>query len=239
MVHARGTMTEETIQSQRIAARIAGFTLLALMISGFMGMFISGHLVVDGNADLTVRNILTHERAFRVGLVFEFLMLSCDVLLALALYALLKPVNSTLALLGSFWRIANAIILGVGIAATLVSLDLISDPQSMSLLKPDESHAFVLIFLDLSSQLSLIGLMCFCIGAGFHSWLLYRSKYIPRLISGLYLFSCVEMLMCCLAFIIFPNIRTWLDPAFVVPDFIAELSVALWLALKGVRIAAP
>jgi Domain of unknown function (DUF4386) len=225
MVHARGTMTEETIQSQRIAARIAGFTLLALMISGFMGMFISGHLVVDGNADLTVRNILTHERAFRVGLVFEFLMLSCDVLLALALYALLKPVNSTLALLGSFWRIANAIILGVGIAATLV--------------KPDESHAFVLIFLDLSSQLSLIGLMCFCIGAGFHSWLLYRSKYIPRLISGLYLFSCVEMLMCCLAFIIFPNIRTWLDPAFVVPDFIAELSVALWLALKGVRIAAP
>jgi hypothetical protein len=78
--------------------------------------------------------------------------------------------------------------------------------------------------------------MFFCLGAGVHSWLLYRSRYIPRIISGLYLFACVEMFLCCFTFIIFPKTRSVLDPAFVVPDAFAELAAALWLALKGAKL---
>ena len=45
-------MAEVTTEaSQRLAARIAGFTLLFLMISGLTGMFIfDRHLVVAGDA---------------------------------------------------------------------------------------------------------------------------------------------------------------------------------------------
>jgi hypothetical protein len=233
-------MAEGTTEaSQRIAARIAGFTLLLLMISGFTGMFaFGGHQIVYGDAAATARNILAHERGFRGGLVCEIVMLNCDVVLALALYALLKPVNSTLALLGSFWRIANAVMLGVGVASSLVSLDLLSNPRTMSLLNADQMHAISLIFFDLHNRLSLMGLMFFCLGAGVHSWLLYRSGYIPRVISGLYLFASVEMLLCCFTFIIFPNTRAVLDPAFLVPDFFAELAAALWLAVKGAKLPA-
>jgi hypothetical protein len=46
------------------------------------------------------------------------------------------------------------------------------------------------------------------------------------------------MLLCCFAFVVFPNIRAVLDPGFVVPDFFAELAAALWLAIKGVRLPA-
>ena len=115
-------MADRTTEaSQRIAARVAGFTLLLLMVSGFAGMFVQpGHSIVDGVSG-DCEHILAHERSFRVGLVCEFVMLSCDVVLALALFALLKPVNSTLALLGSFWRVANAVVLAVGVAASLVS----------------------------------------------------------------------------------------------------------------------
>lgn len=129
-------MTKPTTEAtQRIAARIAGWTLLLLMASGFTGMFAFGaNPIVDGDAAATAQNILTHERAFRGSLACEIVMLNCDVVLALALYALLKPVNSTLALLGSFWRIANAGMLGVGDAASLVALDLFSNPNYMSLL---------------------------------------------------------------------------------------------------------
>ncbi len=69
--------------------------------------------------------------------------------------------------------------------------------------------------------------------------LLYKSRYIPRVISGLYLFSAIEMLLCCFAFITFPRTRAVLDPAFLVPDFFAELSAALWLAIKGATLPAP
>lgn len=234
-------MAEVTTEaSQRLAARIAGFTLLFLMISGLTGMFVFGrHLTVPGDAARTAQNILAHERPFRAEQVCGIVMLNCDVVLALALYGLLRPVNSTLALLGSSWRIANAILLGVGIASSLVGLDLLSNPHEMWLLRFDQLHALTLVFFDLGSRLSLIGLTFFCLGAGIHSWLLYRSRYIPRVISGLYLFCCIEMLFCCFLFILLPSTRAVLDPAFVVPDFFAELAAALWLALKGVKLPAP
>jgi hypothetical protein len=228
-----------TEDSQRIAARVAGYTLLLLMVSGFAGMFVqSGHSIVAGDAAATARNLLGHERAFRVGLACEFVMLSCDVVLALALFALLKPVNSTLALLGSFWRVANAVVLGVGVAASLVGLDLLGNPHYTSLLSTDQLHAIAMMFFDLHSRVSLMGLMFFCCGAGVHSWLLWRSRYIPRVLSGLYLFASVEMLLCCFVFLVFPGSRAVLDPGFLVPDFFAELAAALWLAIRGVKLPA-
>ncbi len=78
-----------------------------------------------------------------------------------------------------------------------------------------------------------MGLMFFCFGAGIHSSLLFKSRYIPRIISALYLFACMDMLLCCFFFILFPGTKDVLDPAFIVPDALAELSAALWLALKG------
>ncbi len=224
--------------SQRLAARIAGFTLLLLMVSGFTGMFaFGGNQIVDGDPLATAHNLLLHERGFRGGLLCEIIMLNCDVVLALALYALLQPVNATLSLLGSFWRIANAGLLAVGIAASLVALDLFSYPNLASLLTPAQLHPIALIFFDLHDRLSLLGLMFFCLGAGIHSYLLYKSNYIPRLISDLYLFACAEMLLCCFTFILVPKIRPSLDPAFLVPDILAELSAGLWLSFKGVNLS--
>jgi hypothetical protein len=95
----------------------------------------------------------------------------------------------------------------------------------------------MMMFFNFHTQVSLMGLMFFCLGAGVHSWLLLRSGYIPRAISGLYLFASVEMLLCCFVFILFPKSRAILDPGFVVPDFLAELATALWLALKGVNLS--
>jgi hypothetical protein len=210
------------------------------MVIGLAGMFArGGHLVVGGDAAATARNLLAHERRFRVGLVCEIVMLNCDVVLALALYALLKPVNSTLALLGSFWRVADAFVLAVGVAASLVSLDLLGDSHYVSLLSSDQLHAIAMMFFDVHHQVSLMGLMFFCLGAGVHSWLLFRSGYIPRVISGLYLFASIEMLLCCFVFIVFPRSRAVLDPGIVVPDFFAELAAALWLAFKGVKLPTP
>jgi hypothetical protein len=59
-----------------------------------------------------------------------------------------------------------------------------------------------------------------------------------RIISGFYLFASIEMLLCCIAFMVFPRSRAILDPGFIVPDFFAELATALWFAVKGVKLPA-
>ena len=200
-------------------ARIAGWALLAIIVLGFVGM---GPRSVDGTAAL----LSTHALRYRAGLACEFLMLNNDILLAVALYALLKPVDPALALLGALWRFANAAMLGVGIIAALTGLQMLaSDTQVQS-----ES------FIHLHGIASLIGLWFWSMGAALHSWLLWRARYIPRVLSGSYLVVAVIIFFGCLSEVLSPALGTAIDPWFVLPDLPVELAVALWLIIRGASI---
>ena len=223
--------------SQRLAGRIAGFTLLLLIASGLTGNFI-GPDSLAGASDVAAaaRNLLAHEQAFRVSLVCETIMFNCDVVLALALYALLKPVNASLALLGSFWRVANAIVLGVAVTASFAALRCLGASHDLAAFRPDQLYSLAALLFRVHDTASTIGLIFFCFGAAVHSYLLFRSAYIPKVLSGLYMFAAVQLLLSSFAFLIFPHLATLLGFSAFIPDLMAELSTALWLAFKGVNI---
>jgi len=88
-------MTIDTIDnSQRTAARVAGFSgLFAMVIVVFANYALLNPLIVPGNAVETARNIMAHETQFRV-IVVCFLTYSASVVVLLtALYVILRPVN--------------------------------------------------------------------------------------------------------------------------------------------------
>ena len=94
-------MTVSTIdESQRKAARVAGFAyLFTFMIVVLVNFGIHERLMVAGNAAETARNILAHERLFRIGVAGDLVYEAGLVVLLSALYVILKPVGRTLALL--------------------------------------------------------------------------------------------------------------------------------------------
>jgi tetrahydromethanopterin S-methyltransferase subunit F len=104
-------MTVSTIDdSQRTAARVAGFTCLFTMaIVIFSNFAIQERLIVAGNAAETARNILAHERLFRFGIACGLIYCVGLVVLLTALYVILKPVNRGLAVLAAFWRLVYAL----------------------------------------------------------------------------------------------------------------------------------
>jgi Domain of unknown function (DUF4386) len=223
--------------SQRLAARIAGFTLLLLIASGLLSNFtFSPHLVIEGNPAATIQNILAHERVFRFGIATGIVMFNCDIVLAVALYALLRRINGPLALLGTIWRSANAIVLGSTIGAKLLILDLPKSSVYLAAWSAAQMQAVIKMLSGFQSHSSSIALIFFCLGAGVHSWLLYKSRYIPRILSGFYLFCCVQMLIFCFIFLIVPTLSAAVGWRYVFPDFFAELFTAFWLAFKGANI---
>jgi hypothetical protein len=56
-------------KSQRKAAKIAGFTYLFTMAAVVFGQFgVHARLIVENDAAETARNILAHERLFRISI---------------------------------------------------------------------------------------------------------------------------------------------------------------------------
>jgi hypothetical protein len=116
------TMTTISVdESQRKAARVVGFAyLFAMAASMFVELYIRGRLIVPDNAAETARNIVAHERLFRLGIASYLAVSVSDVALITALYVILKRVNPNLALFGAFLRVVDTTI---NVLPTLDSLN--------------------------------------------------------------------------------------------------------------------
>ncbi len=94
--------------SERKAARVVGFCYLLSMVAGvFADSYCRGHLVVADNAAETARNVMAHERLFRLGIASYLISQMSDVALTTALYVILKRVNQNLALFAALTRIVQ------------------------------------------------------------------------------------------------------------------------------------
>ena len=90
--------------SQQTAAKVAGVAyLITFATVVYVNFGIHARLIVENNAE-TARNVLAHERLFRIGISGDLVYCAGVVVLLTALYVILKPVNRGLALLASFWR---------------------------------------------------------------------------------------------------------------------------------------
>ena len=107
-------------ESQRKAAQIAGLMyLFTIIIANLVEFYVRGRLIVPGDAVQTAKNIAASTGLFRLGVAGDLAVLVCDVILIVALYILLKPVNRNLALLAVFWRVVGCSMAAADVAEAL------------------------------------------------------------------------------------------------------------------------
>ncbi len=73
----------------------------------------------------TADQIMASEGLFRAGIASLDLVVVLDVVVALALYVFLKPVNTSLALLAAWFRLACATIFGVALLGLVLGVTLL------------------------------------------------------------------------------------------------------------------
>ena len=216
-------------------ARICGVLYLYIIVAGiFAELFVRSRLVVPADAAATARNIVANESLFRVGFSGEFMHLAFDVAVAMILYALLRPVDRNIALLAAFMRLACDIILAVTGLSQFVALQLLGGADYLQTFQPDQLHALALLAMKLHGDgyavsLVFFGFACFSLG-----YLIFRSSYLPRAIGALLVIAGACYLISSFAHFLDPAFAATMFPAIFVPVFIAELSLTLWLIVKGV-----
>jgi len=217
-------------ESQRKAAKVVGFSyLFAMVTANFSEFFARGHLIVYHNAAETARNIIAHERLFRLGTVSMFLCFLTDVALIAALYVILSRVSKGLALFAAFMRLVET---GIGVAAALNSFD------ALRLLgRADYLHAFTTDQVNALAQIPLHAydaafnacLVPFGIGSAVFGYLWFKSRYISRVLAALGVFGSLLVAVGALALMIAPGLAGILIPWDFIPIFFFELIMGFWL----------
>jgi hypothetical protein len=228
------------MNSNKRTARVAGLLYLTIIIAGiFAEFFVRQSLIVPGDAAATASNIMASEGLFRMGIAGDLIMILCDVALALIFYVLLKPVSNSLALLAAFFRLAQAATLGINLLNLFFGLQLLSGADYLTVVGTDQIHALVLLFLNAHGTGYSIALVFFGLSLSVLGYLVFKSGYFPRILGVLLIFAALGYLIDSFASFLLPNYEIY-EATFALvvfaPALIAELSMCLWLLLKGVKV---
>src|SRR5437016_2300487 len=222
-------------ESQRKAARVVGFCyLFALPPAIFAEFYVRTQLIAFDNAAQTAQNIMAHERLFRLGTASNLTVFALDVVLIIALYVVLMPVNRSLALLATGWGLIET--------ATLVAVTL-SDFDVLRILSgADYLHAFEANRLQALARLAAgahgaaynVGLVFAGLRSTAFCYLWLKSRFIPRALAGWGMLASSLMGACAFSFIIFPELaKVVAVEIYGAPIFFFELTMGFWLLRRG------
>jgi hypothetical protein len=229
-------MTDRTVEtSPQVYGRIGGVLYLIIIVAGLFGeVFVRNKLIVSGDATATADNIRSFELLWRVGIAGNLFHLACSVALALIFYVLLRPVSRNLALLAAFFNLVSIGLEAASKLHLLAALFPLEKAEYLKAFEPEQLRA--LAYLSIKSHgfgVSLIFFGCVCLVFGY---LIFRSGYLPKALGVLMQIAGLSYLTNSFALVLAPAFADMIFPAVLVPAFIGETSLCLWLIVKGVTV---
>lgn len=219
--------------SQRKAAMVAGFGLLLMTVFAlFADFFVLPGLIVPGDATETANNIMAAEGLFRMAICSFLIVIILDVLVAWALYVLLKPVNKSLSLLMAWFRLVYAVILAFSLVFLVIVLLLLSGADYLTVFETDQLHAQVMLSLNVFSDGWAIGLVFFGLHLALLGYLVFKSDYIPGILGVLLVVAGLSYLIDNFAILLLPDY----DATIYLVTGWGELLFVFWLLFKGGKI---
>jgi hypothetical protein len=218
-------------------ARFGGLLYLLIIVAGLIGeMAVRGTLVVSGDPAATAARILAAPQLWRIGIAADLLMHVCDSVVMWAIYVLLRPVSRRLALLVLLFNLIQTAVLVANKLLLLVPMLLLGDAPYL--------HAMAAGQLQILSYLAIrvheygfgIGLIFFGVVCLIEGHLIRRSRFLPWMIGIAMQVAGVCYLVNSITLLLAPQLEARLFPAVLLPAFLAELSFALWLLVKGVDV---
>ena len=236
-------MTNDIVaNSQRRAARLAGFMFLLIVIGWTLNWtLIDSRLVVTGNITSTVNNIIANEQLFRFGILNELILSVSGLVLAIALYIILKPIYKNLALLALCLKMVEAVIATVNVLITFIVLQMLNGKENMTVFKPEQLLDIVGLFFNIRINGATISMVFLGLGFMVFFYLLIKSKYIPGILAGFGFLSYLLILINSLLNILVPQnaaAMTMVNAISVIlmtPSILFELTIGIWLLIKGIN----
>jgi len=222
--------------SVRSAARIAGAGLLVMAAIAILGTVGTQNVIVAGDAARTASNIMDRQLLFRAGVSGWLIIAILDVVVAMALYVVLRPVNRSLSLLAAWFRLVYAAVFVASIANLVLAVQLLSDAVYANGLETALLSTQAMLAMDAFKNGWALGLVVFGISLGVLGYLVYVSGYIPKVLGILLLVAAVGYVVANLTKILVPALGGTMDAIAAGPAAIGEIAFAVWLLARAGRL---
>lgn len=223
--------------SQQQTARVAGWLYLTLIICGvFYLVYIPSKLIVWENAATTVENIRNAEQLFRWGVVSGIVSFLAFLLMSLALFKLLRHINTALA-----WLLLVFVLVSIPLTFSHMLhhfsvLSLISQPGYLQKWDAVRLQEEVMIHLESFNHGVLLsnvfwGLWLFPFGL-----LVFQSGFLPKILGILLVLGGGSYLVDFVGRFLFPSYsNSILLTLMGVPATLGEFGICLWLIILGTK----
>jgi hypothetical protein len=210
--------------------------LLVIICAGFSQGYVRGTLVVPGDAGATATNILANEGLFRAGLALDLIAFIIDAVISVLLYQMFKAYGNTLAMVSSALRlIAHPAIGSLNLLNHYLAWQVIGGAEFLAPFDPAQLESLSLLFMEAHRYGYLIaggffGLHCFLLGVS-----IYKSDAIPNLLGGFLFGSAAGYLLETFGNFGFPGYEAYTALIVGIAAAIGEVSLTLYLLIKGRR----
>ena len=220
-------------------ARVAGFTFLFYIVVGITSLVLSGRAIRGDAIAAELASVAQHATQVRVVAALNLLTAFSALVLGVTLYAITREQDPDLAMVALTCRVVEGINNARGVSSTLALLWLATTPGVNA---PDggATHALGAYLLRGEGSSAIF----FAVASTLFSWLLLRGRMIPVPLAWLgVLASALVVVILSLRLLgFFAGAGSWFSGVtwlIWLPLLVFEVTLALWLLIKGVATPVP
>jgi hypothetical protein len=218
------------------AARIAGAWYLSLVLTApFSLIYVPNTVIVRGNANATANNVLAHETLFRLGIVADLLASVTFMFVVLALYRLLRDVNTTRAAQMVALAMVSVAVGFMNVLNNIAALILFRGADFLTVFEKPQRDALGMLFIRLHGQGVVINEIFWGLWLLPFGLLVMRSGFLPRILGVLLIVNCFAYVALSLTALLVPD-YLGLVSGYAFPAQLGELWIMLWLLIKGAKV---
>ena len=221
------------VTSPRGEARIAGaLYILVILLGGFAEVAVRQGLIVGGDPAATAKAIMANESLYRLGFCAEMLTNMIAIPLTLVMYRILAPAGRFWVLLAVLFDLTQNTINAVNAWTQFAPLTLLSGSPDVAALPKAELAALARVALKWHDVGFNISLTFFGVALVIYGVVIFRSRFLPRLIGVLYGIAGLCYLANSFVYFMAPSLSS---PAILAPCLLGEGALALWMLIVGVN----
>jgi hypothetical protein len=186
--------------------------------------------VVTGANYLT--RIAAHANQVAAGALLYLIAAFTSVGIAIAMYPVMKGANASLAIGSLVFRALEAVMYMAAVVSLLSLLTLGHQLTSAAAADRTSFQAIGDSLVSVRAHAMLLGVFAFCLGAFMYYYLFFRSRLVPRWLSGWGIAALILMMAACML-ALFSDSPVTGYTLLIVPIAVQEMVLAIWLIIKG------